>query len=91
MMLLACRSITHLIDILPAACASVVHNQAVPALCAKLLNIEYIDLAEQAMSALEKLSVEHGIVRSRLRNSSNVMFSAGCFEGRRTWRRAVVP
>lgn len=61
-MLLACRSITHLIDILPAACASVVHNQAVPALCAKLLNIEYIDLAEQAMSALEKLSVEHGVV-----------------------------
>lgn len=63
MMLLACRSLTHLIDILPAACAPVVHNQAVPALCAKLLNIEYIDLAEQAMSALEKLSVEHGGVR----------------------------
>ncbi len=58
-MLLATRSLTHLMDVQPQSCAAVVQNQAVPALCAKLLSIEYIDLAEQAMQALEKLSLEH--------------------------------
>ena len=35
------------------------HYDAVPLFCERLLSIEYIDLAEQALQALEKLSHEH--------------------------------
>lgn len=58
MMLLACRCIANLMEALPAATASVVYGGAVPVLCQKLLEIHYIDLAEQALSTLEKISVE---------------------------------
>ncbi len=47
MMLLAARALTHLCDVLPSSCAAVVHYGAVPCFCARLLTIEYIDLAEQ--------------------------------------------
>jgi hypothetical protein len=47
MMLLAARALTHLCDVLPSSCGAVVHYGAVPSLCARLLTIEYIDLAEQ--------------------------------------------
>ncbi|QIX01944.1 hypothetical protein AMS68_007461 [Peltaster fructicola] len=58
MMLLACRCIANLMEALPAATASVVYGGAVPILCQKLLEIHFIDLAEQALSTLEKISVE---------------------------------
>ena len=58
MMLLACRCIANMMEALPAATASVVYGGAVPILCQKLLEIHYIDLAEQALSTLEKISVE---------------------------------
>eukprot|EP00898_Chlorokybus_atmophyticus_P003350 jgi/Chlat1/4015/Chrsp26S04084 len=58
-MILAARALTHLIDVLPSSCAAVVHHGAVPAFCARLLTIEYIDLAEQSLQALEKISHEH--------------------------------
>ncbi|KAH9331574.1 hypothetical protein KI387_003682, partial [Taxus chinensis] len=58
-MLLAARALTHLCEVLPQACASVVHYGAVPFFCARLLNIEYMDLAEQSLEALEKISHEH--------------------------------
>ncbi|KAK4634501.1 putative ubiquitin fusion degradation protein [Fulvia fulva] len=57
-MLLACRCIANMMEALPAATASVVYGRAVPILCQKLLEIHYIDLAEQALSTLEKISVE---------------------------------
>jgi E3 ubiquitin-protein ligase TRIP12 len=57
-MLLAARALTHLMDALPASASSIAHNNAAPPLCANLLSIEYIDLAEQSLSALEKLSVD---------------------------------
>lgn len=57
-MLLACRCIANLMEALPTATASVVYGGAVPVLCQKLLEIHYIDLAEQALSTLEKISVE---------------------------------
>jgi hypothetical protein len=47
MMLLAARALTHLCDVLPSSCGAVIHYGAVPSLCARLLTIEYIDLAEQ--------------------------------------------
>lgn len=57
-MLLACRCIANMMEALPASTASVVYGGAVPVLCQKLLEISYIDLAEQALSTLEKISVE---------------------------------
>ena len=50
MMLLACRCIANLMEALPPATANVVYGGAVPVLCQKLLAIDYIDLAEQALS-----------------------------------------
>lgn len=57
-MLLAARALTHLMDALPASASCIAHNNAAAPLCANLLAIEYIDLAEQSLSALEKLSVD---------------------------------
>ena len=46
-MLLDATALTHLCNILPQACVSVVHYGVVPSLCDWLLTIEYMDLAEQ--------------------------------------------
>lgn len=46
-MLLAARALTYLCDILPSSCSAVVHYGAVSSFCARLLTIEYMDLAEQ--------------------------------------------
>ncbi|KAL3422079.1 HECT-domain-containing protein [Phlyctema vagabunda] len=59
MMLLACRCLANLMEALPASTANVVYGGAVPVLCQKLLEIHFIDLAEQALSTLEKISVEY--------------------------------
>ncbi|MCL7025928.1 hypothetical protein MKW94_009843 [Papaver nudicaule] len=58
-MLLAARALTHLCDVLPSSCAAVVHYGAVSCFCARLLTIEYMDLAEQSLQALKKISEEH--------------------------------
>lgn len=50
MMLLACRCIANLMEALPQSTANVVYGGAVPILCQKLLEIHFIDLAEQALS-----------------------------------------
>ena len=50
MMLLACRCIANLMEALPSATANIVYGGAVPILCQKLLEIHFIDLAEQALS-----------------------------------------
>lgn len=50
MMLLACRCLANLMEALPAATANVVYGGAVPVLCEKLMEIQYIDLAEQSLS-----------------------------------------
>ena len=70
LMLLAARALTFLADVFPPACASIIRHGAVPAFCARLLTIEYIDLAEQSLQALEKLSHEHP--GSLLRNGALV-------------------
>ncbi|KAF2837646.1 hypothetical protein M501DRAFT_995624 [Patellaria atrata CBS 101060] len=57
-MLLACRCIANMMEALPASTGNVVYGGAVPVLCQKLREIHYIDLAEQALSTLEKISVE---------------------------------
>ncbi|KAK4698568.1 E3 ubiquitin-protein ligase TRIP12, partial [Phenoliferia sp. Uapishka_3] len=58
MMLLACRCLANLMEALPGTAHSVVYAGAVPVLCAKLMEIQYIDLAEQTLSTLEKISEE---------------------------------
>lgn len=50
MMLLACRCIANLMEALPQSSGNVVYGGAVPILCQKLLEIHFIDLAEQALS-----------------------------------------
>ncbi|KAL8393973.1 hypothetical protein RB595_003660 [Gaeumannomyces hyphopodioides] len=59
MMLLACRCLANLMEALPPSVANVVYGGAVPVLCQKLLEISFIDLAEQALSTLEKISYEY--------------------------------
>lgn len=59
MMLLACRSLANLMEAVPPASANIAYGGAIPVLCSKLLEIEYIDLAEQALSTLEKISKDY--------------------------------
>ncbi|EMR09222.1 hypothetical protein PNEG_02558 [Pneumocystis murina B123] len=59
MMLLACRCLANLMEALPSSISNVVYGGAIPVLCQKLLEIQYIDLAEQALSTLEKISTEY--------------------------------
>src|SRR3569833_112127 len=59
MMRMACRCLANLMEALPASVANVVYGGAVPVLCQKLLEISFIDLAEQALSTLEKISYEY--------------------------------
>ena len=56
LMLLAVRAMTSMADILPNTRGAFVRAGALPTLCKKLLAIEYIDVAEQSLSALEKLT-----------------------------------
>eukprot|EP01050_Picozoa_sp_SAG11_P014149 SAG11_NODE_1713_length_4398_cov_5.942080_2_plen_211_part_00 len=60
LMLYSCRALTHLMEAMPSSKRAIVHLGIVDSLCAKLLTIEYIDLAEQALQALSKLSRDHG-------------------------------
>ncbi|KAE8374705.1 hypothetical protein BDV26DRAFT_295693 [Aspergillus bertholletiae] len=57
-MLLACRCLANLMEALRGSVANVVYGGAVPILCQKLLDIQFIDLAEQALSTLAKISVD---------------------------------
>ncbi|KAJ5923377.1 Ubiquitin-protein ligase Ufd4 [Penicillium verhagenii] len=57
-MLLACRCLANLMEALRGSVANVVYGKAVPILCQKLLDIQFIDLAEQALSTLAKISVD---------------------------------
>ena len=47
--ILSARSLTFLADVLPSSAATIVRHGAVPALCARLLAVEDIDLAEQSL------------------------------------------
>jgi E3 ubiquitin-protein ligase TRIP12 len=59
-MLYSCRALTHMMEALPNSQRAVVQFGCVDVLCAKLMSIEYIDLAEQALLALGKLAEGHG-------------------------------
>lgn len=55
----AARALTHMMEALPSSSSSIANHGAAEPLCENLLSIEYIDLAEQSLSALQKLSVDH--------------------------------
>lgn len=57
-MLNACRSLTYMMEALPRSTAVVAN--AIPMLIEKLQVIQCMDVAEQALSALELLSRRHG-------------------------------
>lgn len=64
LMLLAARNLTLLADVLPTICSSIVRHGAVPALCARLMTIEYIDLAEQSLQVNAHLAaLDHSSAR----------------------------
>ena len=47
---LACRCLANLMEALPGVAHTVVYHGAIPVLCSKLVEISYIDLAEQTLS-----------------------------------------
>ncbi|KAJ2092606.1 Ubiquitin fusion degradation protein 4 [Coemansia sp. RSA 1813] len=55
--LLACRCLSNLLEALPLSGSIMCRHGAIEALCSKLFDIEYIDLAEQALLTLEHLSM----------------------------------
>ncbi|KAF9680312.1 hypothetical protein SADUNF_Sadunf06G0108100 [Salix dunnii] len=55
-MLLAIRALTYLCDVFPRASIFLVRHNAIPAICQRLMAIEYVDVAEQCLQALEKIS-----------------------------------
>lgn len=55
-MLMASRALTLLADIYPPSSEHIARHRGVQILCEKLLCIEYIDLAEQSIQALGKIS-----------------------------------
>lgn len=61
-MLLSVRAITYLCDAHPRSSGLLVRHDVVPALCQRLMAIEYLDVAEQCLQALEKISLEQPLV-----------------------------
>lgn len=73
--LLACRCLANLMEALPGSAYTLVHRGAVPVLCSKLLEIQFIDLAEQTISVSHVLpsmfvtDVRHRPLRSFQKNT----------------------
>ncbi|KAB1223893.1 E3 ubiquitin-protein ligase UPL4 [Morella rubra] len=57
-MLLAIRAITYICDVYPRSSNFLIRHDAVAALCQRLMAVEYLDVAEQCLQALEKISRE---------------------------------
>mmetsp|Transcript_21818 Transcript_21818/g.3621 ORF Transcript_21818/g.3621 Transcript_21818/m.3621 type:complete len:118 (+) Transcript_21818:158-511(+) len=52
-------SLTHLIDAIPNVSTPLAASGGIGAICRKLSNMEFIDMAEHAIKVLERLSYEH--------------------------------
>lgn len=61
LMLLSCRCLSNLIEAHPSSILHVLSHGAVQVLVGKLMEVEYIDLAEQVLSVLEKISQEYPV------------------------------
>ncbi|KAI8816747.1 uncharacterized protein EV422DRAFT_500983 [Fimicolochytrium jonesii] len=66
LILLACRCLSNLIEAHPSSTGHVLQHGAVDVLVGKLMEVEYIDLAEQVLAVLNKISVDYpsAIVRA---------------------------
>lgn len=60
-MLLAVRAVTYLCEVHPRSSTYLVNHDAVPALCQRLMAFEFLDVAEQCLQALERISREQPI------------------------------
>lgn len=60
-MLLACRCLYNVVDILPPTARIIVGHGGLSVLCANLLNIEYIDVAELTVSTIELISQDQPV------------------------------
>lgn len=58
-MLQACRGIAYILEAIPQSSADVVRYGSIAPLCSKLMAIQYIDVAEQALMTLHKISKDH--------------------------------
>ncbi len=56
-MLLAVRALCGLMEALPQSCAAIIGAHGVAALCAKLLMITYVDVAEECIKGKPPLSL----------------------------------
>ena len=56
---LACRCLANLMEALPGVAHTVVYHGAIPVLCSKLIEISYIDLAEQTLSVCIAFPLHH--------------------------------
>jgi E3 ubiquitin-protein ligase TRIP12 len=70
---LACRCLANLMEALPGVAHTVVYHGAIPVLCSKLIEISYIDLAEQTLSV--------GFLYLHVSSNSRL------FDSCRQWRR----
>ncbi|KAK7207962.1 HECT-domain-containing protein [Myxozyma melibiosi] len=62
---IACRCLANFMDSLPQTTRIVAYSGAVPVLCQKLLEVDYIDLAEQALNTLKVISADYPIIVAR--------------------------
>jgi E3 ubiquitin-protein ligase TRIP12 len=67
---LACRCLANLMEALPGVAHTVVYHGAIPVLCSKLIEISYIDLAEQTLSVCF-LCLMYRVTVAHLRNVDN--------------------
>ncbi|KAF8944872.1 Ubiquitin fusion degradation protein 4 [Haplosporangium gracile] len=58
-MLLACQCLSTLMEVIPASLGIVVDAGSVSVLCSKLAGIQYFDLAEQSLEALQRISPDY--------------------------------
>ncbi|XP_068492521.1 E3 ubiquitin-protein ligase UPL4-like [Phaseolus vulgaris] len=61
-MLFSLRAITHVCEVYPLSVEFFVEHNVVPTLCQRLFAIEYLDVAEQSLKVLEKISRWHPLV-----------------------------
>ena len=69
-MLQACRGIAYILEAIPQASPDVVRHGSIAPLCSKLMAIQYIDVAEQALMTLHKISKDNSSHSQLLQNRS---------------------